>query len=104
MKYDKDKYNRKSIRLKGYNYSQLGMYFITICCKDQISRFGEIVKGKMILNDCGKIAFNEWKSLPIRFPQMKMDALQIMPNHMHAIVNLVGATLAVAPIPVAPIP
>lgn len=102
-----DKYNpyihhRRSVRLKGYDYSQAGLYFITICYQDRICRFGHIENGEMILNAYGKIAYDEWSKLPERFPNFEMDVFQIMPNHMHGIILLnetvvVGATLAVAP-------
>ena len=90
--------NRCSIRLKGYNYSQAGLYFITICCQDKICRFGHIENGEMILNQYGTIAFNEWEKLSERFHNFELDVFQIMPNHMHGIIALsnVRATLAVA--------
>ncbi|HXJ97841.1 MAG TPA: transposase [Gelidibacter sp.] len=91
--------HRRSIRLKGYDYSQAGLYFITICCQDRICRFGTIQNGEMILNAYGKIAHDEWLKLQGRFSNFKLDVFQIMPNHMHGIIALqtVGATLAVAP-------
>ena len=64
MTYNPIIHHRRSIRLKGYDYSQAGAYFITICCQDRdVSTFGEIVDGKMILNDYGNIAYNEWSGL-----------------------------------------
>ena len=93
MFYNPKIHHRRSIRLKGYDYSQEGLYFITICCQDKICRFGKIENGKMILNDLGKIAYDEWIKLPERYPRVLLDVFQIMPNHMHGIV---GATLAVA--------
>ena len=88
--------NRKSIRLKGYDYSKAGLYFITICCDDMKHRFGKIENGEMILNEYGQIACDEWLQLVKRFPNMEMDVFQIMPNHMHGIIELtVGSTLAV---------
>ncbi len=50
MKYDPLIHHRKSIRLKGYDYSQEGVYFITICVQDRACLFGEITDGEMILN------------------------------------------------------
>lgn len=97
---DKPKYNpkihhRRSIRLKGYDYSQSGLYFITICCQDMICRLGKIVNGEMVLNELGSIAYNEWLKLPERFPNFELDLIQIMPNHIHGIVALVGRPLRV---------
>lgn len=104
MRYDPNIHHRRSIRLKGYDYSQAGLYFITICCEDRICRFGEIVgKGftpmQMILNEYGQIAYDEWAKLSERFVNFELDVFQIMPNHVHGIISLndVGATLAVAP-------
>ena len=91
--------NRRSIRLKGYDYRQEGMYFITICCYHRVCLFGNVRDGKMRLNEYGQVAHNKWLKLPDRFNRMEKDVFQIMPNHMHAIVSLpafVGATLAVA--------
>jgi putative transposase len=55
-------HHRRSIRLKGYDYSQNGLYFITICCQNRICRFGHIENKKMILNEYGEIAYNEWEN------------------------------------------
>ena len=96
--HDKPTYNpqihhRRSIRLKGYDYSQEGLYFITICCKDRKYRFGKIENHEMTLNEYGTIAYNEWIKLTERFSNFELDVFQIMPNHMHAIItlNTVGA-------------
>ncbi|HET7116530.1 MAG TPA: hypothetical protein VFI29_08570, partial [Hanamia sp.] len=67
-KYNPKIHHRRSIRLKGYDYSQAGLYFITICCQDMICCFGKIENGEMILNESGTIAYNEWFKLPDRFP------------------------------------
>ena len=56
MKYNPDIHHRRSIRLIGYDYSQAGLYFITICCNERIHHFGEITDGIMKINDAGKIA------------------------------------------------
>ncbi|MCX2494985.1 hypothetical protein OQX63_15955 [Pedobacter sp. PF22-3] len=101
MKYNPLIHHRRSIRLKGYDYSKAGAYFITICCEDRIHRFGKVSGDEMILNQPGTIAYNEWINLAERFPNFELDVFQIMPNHMHGIIVLsdrttVGATLAVA--------
>jgi REP element-mobilizing transposase RayT len=81
---------RKSIRLKGYDYSQAGLYFITICCDDMKHRFGRIENGKMILNELGQIAHDEWlNTLSIR-KNVELHEFIIMPNHMHGIIVLNG--------------
>jgi putative transposase len=87
-KYNPNIHHRRSIRLKGYDYSQAGAYFITICCEDRICRFGEIENGEMKLNEMGLIAFNEWlKTSEIR-QNVELDVFVVMPNHIHGIIIL----------------
>ena len=88
MKYDPKIHHRRSIRLKGYDYSQAGMYFITICTQNMKCWFGEIENGEMILNDYGISAYNQWVKLTERFLNFELDVFQIMPNHMHGIILL----------------
>ncbi|MGN6531982.1 MAG: transposase [Ginsengibacter sp.] len=88
LKYNPEIHHRRSIRLKGYDYSQAGLYFVTICCHDMICHFGKIEDGEMIMNEHGKIAYQQWLQLPQRFPNFEMDVFQIMPNHMHGIIAL----------------
>jgi len=77
--------NRRSIRLRGYDYSHAGAYFVTICTRNRACLFGEIVVGEMVKT--------VWNKLPDRFPNIDLDAFIIMPNHIHGIVVLVGAPL-----------
>ena len=83
----KNKYRIESTRLANYNYSQSGMYFITICCKNREHYFGEIVDLEMRLNKIGKIVETEWLQTPkIRLDMnLLLDEFVIMPNHFHAI-------------------
>ncbi len=81
-------HNRHSIRLKGYDYSQAGLYFITICCHDKMRLFGEIENGGMKLNDAGIIADECWKEIPMHFPDAVLHEYIIMPNHIHGIIEL----------------
>jgi putative transposase len=88
---------RKSIRLKNYDYSMAGLYFITICTQDKKHRFGTIKNNEIILNEYGQIAQNEWIELKNRFKTIELHEFIIMPNHIHGIMEItVGATLAVA--------
>jgi len=96
MPYDPKIHHRKSIRLKGYDYSQAGLYFITICVQDRTCLFGDVVNGEMILNDAGRMVENEWLKLPQRFTIIKLHEFVVMPNHFHSIMEIVGATLVVA--------
>ena len=75
--------NRKSIRLKGYDYSQPGGYFVTICTKNREMLFGDVVDGKMVLNSGGKIVKKCWFDIPAHFPNVCLDDFVIMPNHVH---------------------
>ena len=88
-------HHRRSIRLKGYDYSQVGLYFITICCQDRACLFGDVVNGEMVLNDAGMMVENEWLKLPSRFQNIQLHEYVVMPNHFHAILEIVWATLVV---------
>ena len=88
--------NRQSIRLKTYDYSKPGYYFITICTQNRQKRFGGIVDEYMQLNQSGKIVTEQWNDLPNRFPIVALDQFIVMPNHIHGIIQItVGAPLAV---------
>ena len=88
MKYNPLIHHRRSIRLRGYDYAKAGAYFITICCEDRVHRFGKISDNKMILNQSGTIAYNEWINLADRFSNFELDVFQVMPNHVHGIIVL----------------
>ncbi len=88
-KYNPDIHHRRSIRLKGYDYSQEGLYFITICVQNHECLFGEIINGEMQLNEMGKIVKEEWeKSAKIR-SEIETHEYIVMPNHFHAIVEII---------------
>ena len=98
-KYNPLIHNRQSIRLKGYDYSKEGLYFITTCCQERAHLFGEIISDEMILNDAGKMVEAEWLALPNRYKNIKLHEFIVMPNHFHSILEITeGATLVVAPI------
>lgn len=82
---------RRSIRLKGYDYSQPGAYFITVCTRNKECLFGEVINGEVILNEYGQCVEFTWKDLPNHNPNILLDAFIIMPNHVHGIVIIVGA-------------
>lgn len=88
MSYNPNKHNRKSIRLKGYDYSQAGLYFITICCQDKAHLFGKIENGIMLLNDFGQIAHNEWKYTEKIRDNIHIHDYIIMPDHIHGIIEI----------------
>lgn len=78
--------NRRNIRLKGYDYSQPGAYFVTICTRDRACLFGEVADGEMRLNEWGEIVLWTWRDLPNHVPNVQLDAFVIMPNHVHGII------------------
>ncbi len=80
------KFNRRSIRLPNYDYSQSGAYFITICTHQREWLFGEILNEKMLLNEFGNIARNEWLETPKIRPNLELGEFIIMPNHIHGII------------------
>ncbi|MBK5285583.1 MAG: transposase [Bacteroidia bacterium] len=88
MKYNPEIHHRRSIRLKGYDYSQAGLYFITICTRDRQCLFGKIADGEMVLNDAGKIAKDYLKNVPEKYNQTRMHEFVVMPNHVHAIIEI----------------
>lgn len=89
-KYNPKIHHRHSIRLRDYDYSQEGFYFITICVKDKQCDFGKIENGKMILSEIGNIADNCWREIPQHFPDVKLGDFVIMPNHIHGIIEIVN--------------
>lgn len=91
MKYNPAIHHRRSIRLKDYDYSQSGLYFITICCKDKICHFGKIENNEMVLNDAGDMVIQCWLAIPQHFPHAVLHEYVIMPNHIHGIIQLTDA-------------
>ena len=79
---------RRSIRLKNYDYSQDGYYFITICVQNRAFMFGEIENGKIILTDIGILAKQHWMDIPNHYNNILLDEYIIMPNHIHGIIGI----------------
>jgi putative transposase len=110
MKYDPAKHHRRSIRLKGYDYTRAGLYFITLCCQNRACLFGYIpvvgadlrigdpgfvgadlrVCPKMILNPAGQMIERWYYELQNKFPDIKCHEMVVMPNHFHCIIEIVG--------------
>jgi len=93
--------NRKSIRLKGYDYSQPGLYFVTIATQNREKLFGRVIDNQMQLNIAGKIIEKWFYELENKFANIKCHEMIVMPNHMHCIIQIVGtdvgADLCVCP-------
>lgn len=79
---------RKHLRLKGYDYSQTGAYFLTIGTHRMKCRFGHIVNDAMVLNHAGRAVEQTWLAIPEHFPRVILDEFVVMPNHVHGIVIL----------------
>src|SRR5436309_6042776 len=82
---DGSRHHRRSIRLRDYDYSQPGAYFITVCAQDRESLFGDVLDGVMALSEAGQIVERAWLQTPDLRPNVELDAFVLMPNHFHAI-------------------
>jgi REP element-mobilizing transposase RayT len=85
MPFDPRFHGRRSIRLKGYDYTQAGAYFITICTHDRVCLFGEIRNNAMALNRFGELAVDEWVRTGRMRPNVRVAEFVVMPNHIHGI-------------------
>ena len=89
---------RKRTRLKNYDYSQGGYYFVTVCTEKREEWFGKIEDGEMCFSKFGKVAKDFWAEIPLHFQHIRIDEFSVMPNHVHGILiieedlvgNLVG--------------
>lgn len=79
---------RKSIRLKSFDYKKTGSYFITTCVLNHQCYFGYIQDGKMILNRYGEIALEQFNWLSDNYPLVDVKIYTVMPNHVHAIIDI----------------
>lgn len=86
MAYDPEKHHRRSIRLNGYDYSQAGAYFVTLCLHNREPLFGQVVCGAMQLNPAGHMIEKWWAELPHKFASIDVDEYVVMPDHYHGII------------------
>jgi REP element-mobilizing transposase RayT len=91
---DPGMHRRRSIRLPGYDYAQPGAYFVTICIHGRECVLGEVVDDRVTLSPFGEVVDECWRDLPSHFPGFLLDWFVVMPNHVHGIIVLVGATPA----------
>jgi REP element-mobilizing transposase RayT len=93
VKYDPQKHDRRSIRLKGYDYTQSGAYFVTIVTWQRQHLFGQVIEGAMRLSEWGQIARDEWfKTSALRtYVELFEDEFVVMPNHVHGIIRIHNA-------------
>ena len=97
MTYNPDIHHRRSIRLKHYDYSQSGAYFITICVNQKLCLLGAVHNGEMVLNDAGTMLEKWYWELECKFSSIQCGPHVVMPNHFHAIIYIVGADLRTRP-------
>jgi REP element-mobilizing transposase RayT len=90
MSFGPRKRNRRSIRLRGYDYGRPGAYFVTICVQGREFLFGRVVDGQMRLNAAGDMVWRWWHALPEKYPTVRTDAAVVMPNHFHGIIVIDG--------------
>jgi REP element-mobilizing transposase RayT len=92
MSFNSDIHHRHSIRLKDYDYSQAGAYFVTLCAWQRECLFGDIVDGEMQMNALGQVVLDEWNRTPEKRAQVSLDESVVMPNHFHGIIVIDGST------------
>ena len=85
MKYNREKQHRRSVRLKGYDYSSPGAYFVTVCAWNRECMFGDIINGELKLNEYGKVIRREWIHTGDIRSNVELDEFIVMPNHFHGI-------------------
>ena len=88
--YNPDIHQRRSIRLKGYDYASEGLYFVTMCVQNRECLFGEIKNDEMVLNDAGRMVEKWYRKTQDKFPDIVCHEMIIMPNHFHCIWENVG--------------
>lgn len=91
--YNPLKHHRRSIRMQGYDYAQQGLFFITVCIKNRLCLFGEIINDEMKLNDAGRMVEKWFAQLEKKFADIKCHEHIVMPNHFHCIIENVGAAV-----------
>ena len=77
---------RKRNRLAGYDYSQYGWYFVTVCTKGMQEWFGEVRNGEMVMDECGNAVAQQWQWLAVQYEYVELDEFVVMPNHFHGII------------------
>ena len=87
--YNPEIHHRRSIRLKEYDYSRQGAYFVTVCVKNKENSLGKIIDGEVVLSEIGKIAEKCWNEIPTHYPCVQLDKYVIMPNHIHGVIKII---------------
>ncbi len=97
MAFDPEEHHRRSIRRRGGDYSQAGLYFVTVCAAQGKCLFGEIVQDKMALSDAGQVVKEEWLRTPSVRAEIVLNEFVVMPNHFHGVVAIVKSPRSVLP-------
>ncbi len=87
--YDPERHQRRSMRLKGYDYTRVGAYFVTVCTRERECSLGQIEDRIVILSEYGQLVEGCWRNLPRHFPHVELDAFVVMPNHVHGVIWIV---------------
>ncbi len=95
--FDPETHHRRSIRLRGYDYSGPGTYYVTICTHGKQHLFGEVVDGEMCRSELGEKVDSHWRDLPRHYPEARLDAFVLMPNHIHGLIEIVRAGFKTRP-------
>ncbi len=90
MSCDPDRHHRRSIRLRGYDYRSSGYYFVTLCTYRRVWLFGEVQEGTMHLNAFGRVVATLWSEMPDHNPNVRLDVFQVMPNHVHGLIEIMS--------------
>ena len=98
-KFDPQKHHRRSIRLKGYDYSQEGAYYVTIVTWQREFLFGDIVNQEMMLSPYGEIVQKWWEEIPVHFSNVETGAFVIMPNHVHGVIYILDERRGTVSVP-----
>jgi putative transposase len=102
MPYNPKIHHRRSIRLDGYDYTQAGAYFVTICVQRRECLFGEVTRGQLQMNEYGLIVREAWEWLAKQYDYVDLDASIVMPNHFHGIIVLADNSFSKGSSPVVP--
>ena len=86
--------SRHSLRINGYDYTQVGAYFITVVTRNRTCVFGDVLNGESVLNVSGRIVQTVWNELPVHFRPIGLDEFVVMPNHVHGIIMINDAQRA----------
>ncbi|MBK8581119.1 MAG: hypothetical protein IPL86_04550 [Flavobacteriales bacterium] len=79
------RFHRRSIRLKGYDYTLAGAYYVTVCTEGRLHQFGEVKDDEMVVNAFGAVVQRCWDAIPEHMPMAVLDEFIVMPNHVHGI-------------------